>query len=93
MINRLFLFLFLFSSVFCFAQSGHGKTEIVKTEEGFKLLRNGEYYYVNGAGGSTYLKELAEIGGNSIRTWATGDGLAVLDSAHKYGLTVCMYMG
>ena len=54
MINRFLLFLFLFSSVFCFAQSGHSKTEIVKTDEGFKLLRNGEYYYVNGAGGDTY---------------------------------------
>ena len=90
MLNRVFLFLFLISSAGSFAQRGHNKTEIIKTEDGFKLLRNGEYYYVNGAGGDTYLKELADIGGNSIRTWATGNGLAVLDSAHKHGLTVCM---
>ena len=90
MLNKLALFILCFISISCFAQIGHNKTEIVKTNEGFKLLRNGEYYYVNGAGGDKYLKELADIGGNSIRTWATENGLAVLDSAHKYGLTVCM---
>ena len=90
MLNKLIPFLLCFISINCFAQSGHSKTELVKTDEGFKLLRNGGYYYVNGAGGNTYLKELADIGGNSIRTWATENGLAVLDSAHKHGLTVCM---
>ena len=53
------------------------KTEVVKTGDGFQLLRNGQPYYVLGAGGDTHLKELADIGGNSIRTWATGNGLAV----------------
>jgi len=90
MLNKLIPFLLYFISIGCFAQSGHSKTEVVKTDEGFKLLRNGEYYYVNGAGGNGHLKVLADIGGNSIRTWATGNGLAVLDSAHKHGLTVCM---
>ena len=89
-IRNIFLGFCFMSFSFCFAQSGHNKTELVKTEEGFKLLRDGGYYYVNGAGGNTHLKELAEIGGNSIRTWATGNGLAVLDSAHKHGLSVCM---
>ena len=90
MIRVSFVCVFCFICCFCFAQSGHNKTEIINTDEGYKLLRNGEHYYVNGAGGDSYLKELADIGGNSIRTWSTGNGLAVLDSAHKYGLTVCM---
>ena len=90
MIRVSFVCIFCFICCFCFAQSGHNKTEIINTDEGYKLLRNGEHYYVNGAGGDSYLKELADIGGNSIRTWSTGNGLAVLDSAHKYGLTVCM---
>ena len=90
MIRVSFVCIFCFICCFCFAQSGHNKTEIINTDEGYKLLRNGEHYYVNGAGGDSYLKELADIGGNSIRTWSTENGLAVLDSAHKYGLTVCM---
>ena len=73
-----------------YPQGIYEKTEVVKTDDGFQLLRNGQPYYVLGAGGDTHLKELADIGGNSIRTWATGNGLAVLDSAHKLGLTVCM---
>ena len=36
------------------------------------------------------MKQLSNIGGNSIRTWGIENGQAVLDSAHKHGLTVCM---
>ena len=44
-------------------------TYIVKTNTGYELIRNGENYYVKGAGGYQYLNQLKEIGGNSIRTW------------------------
>jgi hypothetical protein len=66
-------------------------TEVGKNAAGeFTLLRNGEPYYVKGAGGSVYLKEVVAAGGNSIRTWGTENAKAILDEAHKYGLTVMM---
>jgi hypothetical protein len=66
-------------------------TEVGKNAAGeYTLLRNGEPYYVKGAGGSVYLKEVVAAGGNSIRTWGTENAKAILDEAHKYGLTVMM---
>lgn len=86
-----FLFLALFISSFCFSQiKDTHKTEIIKTNEGFQLLRNGKPYYVNGAGGTDYLDVLKSIGGNSIRTWSTGDAKKVLDDAYANGISVCL---
>jgi len=69
------------------------KTEpsIVKIQrrgQRFELIRNGEPYFIKGAGGSGHLDELVKAGGNSIRTWNSSKEL--LDKAHKKGLTVCM---
>lgn len=67
------------------------KVEIKKSTDGtFQLLRAGEPYFVKGAGGSSFPDRLAAYGGNSMRTWGTRNGQAVLDSAKKYGLTVLM---
>ena len=91
--TKLFLLtiiLFLTASNKLVSQDAFINTQIIKTDKGYQLLRNNKAYYVNGAGGNKHLKELADVGGNSIRTWSTDNGLAVLDSAHKYGLTVCM---
>lgn len=56
----------------------------------FTLLRDGKPYEVHGVGGQERLELLAELGGNSIRTWST-DGLeSLLDEAHRHGLTVCV---
>jgi hypothetical protein len=66
-------------------------TEVGKNASGeFTLLRNGQPYYVKGAGGSVYLKEVVASGGNSIRTWGAENALQILDEAHKHGLTVMM---
>ncbi len=87
---NLLLLAFLISS-FCFSQiKDTQKTEVIKTNEGFQLLRNGKPYYVNGAGGYKYLELLKDIGGNSIRTWGTGNAQKILDDAHANGLTVCI---
>jgi hypothetical protein len=59
-------------------------------DSSFQFLRNGEPYYIKGAGGSQYIYRVAAYGGNSIRTWSTQNGKEVLDSAHKNGLTVLM---
>ena len=85
------LFIALFISSFCFSQQVISqKTEIIKTDNGFQLLRNGEPYYVKGAGGTEYLDVLKSIGGNSIRTWSTDDAMKVLDDAYANGISVCL---
>ncbi len=38
-------------------------------ESGFRLLFDGEPYFINGAGGNQHLEALVGAGGNSIRTW------------------------
>ena len=81
--------LLFFVPFLLFAQ-GPIKVEVVQKGNGFELLRGGEPYYVNGAGGHTQLNELVQRGGNSIRTWSTDDGLKILDEAHAKGLTVMM---
>jgi hypothetical protein len=53
-------------------------------------LRNGEPYYIKGAGGTEYLDILKSIGGNSIRTWSTGNAKKVLDDAYANGISVCL---
>ena len=58
---------------------------------GYRLVRNGEPYFVKGAGGQDHLEELADAGGNSIRTWSTGRSTKkLLDEAHRHGLTVTL---
>ena len=81
----------------CYAQTENAsalgmpvKVEIRKTERGYALVREGKPYFIKGAGGTAYMSRLAAYGGNSVRTWGSKDGMKVLDSAYKYGLTVLM---
>ena len=68
--------------------------ELQKTERGWQLLRDGEPYFIRGAGGTHSLEELAAAGANSIRTWGTenvrgdDDVGVILDEAEALGLTV-----
>lgn len=55
---------------------------------GYRLLRNDQPYFIKGAGGQRYLKELKSTGGNSLRTWDVQNIAGVLDEAQKLGLTV-----
>lgn len=68
---------------------------------GYRMLRGGEPYEVRGVGGSRRLELLAEVGGNSFRTWGAQqldetrvgpDGVErpLLDHAHHLGLTVAV---
>lgn len=66
------------------------KTELRKTPEGYQLYRGGKLYFVKGAGGSAYPARIVAYGGNSIRTWGTRGAQSILDTAHKYGLTVLL---
>lgn len=65
------------------------KVEVVKTDTGFQLLRDGEPYYIKGAGIESHYKELAKSGGNSIRTWGINQWDEAFAMAEKYDLTVC----
>jgi hypothetical protein len=52
--------------------------QLRKTEGGWKLLRDGQPYFIRGAGGDGSKELLARLGGNSIRTWSI-DGLQEME--------------
>jgi hypothetical protein len=64
------------------------KVRIIQSEGKFQLLRNGEPYFIKGAGTFLNLRQVKEYGGNSIRVWDTSDATRILDEAHELGLTV-----
>ena len=68
------------------------KVEIIKTDGRFLMLRNGQPYYIKGAGGGgiSIIPVLAARGGNSLRTWRTRNAREILDVAYQNGLTVLM---
>lgn len=67
------------------------KVEIKKKDSAaYQLFRNGQPYFIKGAGGGAFPARIAAYGGNSIRTWGTRGAQRILDSAQKYGLTVLM---
>jgi hypothetical protein len=64
------------------------RVELVRTGDGWQLLRGGKPYFIRGAGGRASLEALAAAGGNSIRTWGADDLDPLLDAAHALGLSV-----
>ncbi len=64
--------------------------ELVETSpNNWQLLRDGEPYYIMGAGGSFSREMLAAAGANTFRTWDVGANLKEqLDLAQQLGLTV-----
>ena len=62
--------------------------ELHETDKGWQLTRNGEPYFIRGAGGTASLQQLAAAGANSVRTWGADDIDAILDEAHALGLSV-----
>ena len=67
----------------------NNKIEILKNDEGYALLNNGNPYYIKGAGAKSNFQAAANSGANSIRIWSTNNK-QYLDSAYKYGLTVTL---
>ena len=82
----IFIVFFLYSSAYAQAI----KVEVKKNDDNWVLMRGGEPYYINGAGGEGFMEELVEAGGNSIRTWSLDNAQEVLDKANELGLTVMM---
>ena len=69
--------------------------EVVKTETGFQLLRDGKPYEIRGAGMvRSDFAAFTRRGGNSIRTWTTRDEetdmMALMDQAHAHGVSVAL---
>jgi len=66
--------------------------EIKKIKGKYQLYRNGEPYFVKGAGAYSNFQKIKECGGNSIRIWSTNNPAyntqQILDEAHSLGLTV-----
>ncbi|MFO0817005.1 MAG: glycoside hydrolase family 2 TIM barrel-domain containing protein [Pirellulales bacterium] len=54
----------------------------------WQLSRDGQPYFIRGAGGGGSWELLAKLGGNSVRTWGHDRLGEELDQAHKLGLTV-----
>lgn len=62
-----------------------------QNEQGhYQILRDGEPYFIRGAGGTSRLDQLAEAGANSVRTWSTDNAQSILDEARAHGLTVML---
>lgn len=61
---------------------------IVKNNNQFTLIRNGQPFEIKGAAGSSNFQILSEIGGNTIRVYDTVNLKAVLDEAEKFNLAV-----
>jgi hypothetical protein len=74
------------------AKTGAIKVTLVKKDDGsYTLMREGKPYFIKGAGGDASKKTLAELGGNSFRTWGIGkETQGQLDEAQKLGLTVTL---
>ncbi len=68
------------------------KTELRQDNSGnWSLWRAGQPFRIKGAGGEGSLQLLAQVGGNSTRTWGVdGNTQRRLDDAHAQGLTVAV---
>ncbi len=80
----------LFILLVCSVLLTTAQTKVVKTPEGYTLMRNGAPYYVKGVGGKVNFDKMVEIGANSFRLWGDEDAQHLLDEAQKRGLTVML---
>ncbi len=80
----------LFTIISLQAQPPQGpiKVEFKQENGAWQLYRGGEPYYINGVGGQAHLDRAVAYGANSVRTWAAGEAISILDEAHEKGLTV-----
>ncbi|PTX42011.1 glycosyl hydrolase family 2 [Christiangramia gaetbulicola] len=67
------------------------KVHFEKTEDGYSLIRNGNPFYIKGAGTKPeYLEELKDAGANTARIYDTLYLKRTLDKAHSLGLAVAV---
>src|SRR5712672_2200956 len=61
------------------------RVEIVKTSDGWQMLRGGKPYFIKGVGGDASKRLLVQYGGNSFRTWGADHLVTELDEAQELG--------
>ncbi|TDU39762.1 glycosyl hydrolase family 2 [Gelidibacter sediminis] len=64
------------------------KVFIIKDKGKFQLYRNGVPFKIRGATGHSYLKDLADIGANTVRVYDFKNIGTLLDEAHRLNLAV-----
>ncbi|UPL50784.1 glycoside hydrolase family 2 TIM barrel-domain containing protein [Hymenobacter sublimis] len=64
--------------------------QVVKTKDGYQLLRGGKPYTIKGVAGLQQLERVQALGGNSLRLYTTNYADAILDKAQQQGLTVML---
>ncbi len=89
-ISILLLPLLALTSAAAQAQTGPVKVEVRQANGRYELRRGGQPYFIKGAGGGQFPERIQAYGGNSVRTWGTGDAPRVLAEASKNGLTVML---
>jgi hypothetical protein len=89
---RLFAIILFFITVPVSLTGQPARVSIAQSEGKWQLLKNGQPYYIKGAGGTVQLDLLVDCGGNTIRTWGIDDAQQILDEAQKKGLMVMLGM-
>lgn len=64
------------------------KVELRKTDTGWTLFRNGQPFFIKGAGGDASKQTLVDCGGNSFRLWGADHIDDQLEQANRLGLAV-----
>jgi Glycosyl hydrolases family 2, TIM barrel domain len=82
----------VFPSLNCFnpapARAAATDVQLRSTDQGWSLFRDGQPFFIQGAGGDASREILKECGGNSFRLWGA-DGIdRQLDEANRLGLAV-----
>ena len=70
------------------ASAAPTKTEVVRQDGKWALLRDGKPYFIKGVAGGGPKAPLVALGANSFRTWGADHLDAELDEAQKLGLSV-----
>lgn len=78
----------LATAMFVSGASAAKRVEIVGEPGSWKLLRNGEPFFMNGVGGDGDYQKLAAIGGNAMRTYSSVNPGDQLRRAREAGIAV-----
>ena len=70
--------------------SENATVRVVESDGSYTLLKNGKPFYIKGASGDGYIKELAQAGGNTIRLYDTINTGYQLDEAYQNGIAVIL---
>jgi hypothetical protein len=70
------------------ASGGPSHVELKKTQNGWTLLRDGQPFFIQGAGGDASREVLKKCGANSFRLWGADHIEDQLDEAQRLGLAV-----